>query len=118
MKIKTDPFFPASEASLCSLPLASGNVKSAIVAPIAGGSGISPAAGRPLTATIALAIRSDAASKVKIRFFFITGNLLLLRKPIGEWRQRLTAAGERGKRAICVVSQTVTQYFELLCLNQ
>src|SRR5256885_2864935 len=71
MKIMTAPFLPVSALSECSAPSASGNLKSSIVVPIAGGAGRSLVL-RPLPATAARAITRNAASKSEIpKYFFI-----------------------------------------------
>src|SRR5678810_744138 len=79
MKISTAPFLPLSEPSDCSLPFASGSVKSSRVEPIAGGAGTSPKDKPPTTTKTALLSRNDVTIKDKTRFFFRICELLIER---------------------------------------
>src|SRR5260221_7763026 len=70
MKIKTAPFFPASDLSECSAPSASGSLKSSITVPMAGGGGRSLVLPLPATAAKAMTI-IEARNIGNAKCFFI-----------------------------------------------
>src|SRR5712672_1110472 len=70
MKIKTAPFFPASDLSECSAPSASGSLKSSITVPMAGGAGRSLVLPLPATAAKAMTI-IEARNIGNAKCFFI-----------------------------------------------
>src|SRR2546427_12093351 len=75
MKIKTVPLLPLSELSECSFPSASGNLKSSIIVPMAGGAGRSFGL-RPLPATAANAMTTRDPRKIGRPYFFMLEKLL------------------------------------------
>src|SRR5690348_10092590 len=88
MNRSTVPFLPASDLSDCSFPLASGSVKSSMVAPIAGALGISPSA-RAFTAMETPAIAKIRADKIASFFMFSLSPLRLPRWGSGKDYQAL-----------------------------
>src|ERR1700730_5035235 len=77
MKINTAPFLPFNELSECSVPSASGNLKSSMVAPMAGVQGKSLL--RPLPAIAAKTIIRREARKKEIAYCFFMPKKLLSR---------------------------------------
>src|SRR5437773_10614814 len=75
MKIKTVPLLPLSELSECSFPSTSGNLKSSIIVPMAGGAGRSFEL-RPLPATAANPMTTRDARKIGRPYFFMLEKLL------------------------------------------
>src|SRR6058998_2629382 len=75
MKIKTVPFLPLRELSECSFPSTSGNLKSSIIVPMAGGAGRSFEL-RPLPATAANPMTTRDARKIGRPYFFMLEKLL------------------------------------------
>ena len=74
----TVPALPFSEASECSLPSASGSVKSAMTVPMAGASGTGTAGLFARMASATAANESARRSATAESFFFITLPELLL----------------------------------------